>query len=203
MTYGTLKKRVMQLIFSYSVAGSESPDTYNNQADYLAMIPSLVNDVQMDVATTVRRLPAIAELSSLTHHSVGGKEQYILPADCWNLMTGGLLYKHSKRYDRFFGYRLLAGGRVLELPARLGDEFAVEYWRYPELIDDDTDEDQELDNTPDVHECIVYYVASYLLLYDDPYRAKIFKDQYTERLARLKEPVWAEPQPIHNLYDWR
>ena len=115
-------------------------------------------------------------------------------------MTGGLLYKHSKRYDRFFGYRLLAGGRVLELPARLGDEFAVEYWRYPELVDDDTDEDQELDNTPDVHECIVYYVASYLLLYDDPYRAKIFKDQYTERLARLKEPVWAEPQPIHNVY---
>ena len=57
MTYGTLKKRVMQLIFSYSVAGSEIPDTYNNQADYLAMIPSLVNDVEMDVATTVRRLP--------------------------------------------------------------------------------------------------------------------------------------------------
>ena len=151
----------------------------------------------------VRRLPTIAELSSLTHHSVGGKEQYILPDDCWNLMTGGLLYKNSRRYERFFGYRLLAGGRVLELPARLGDEFAVEYWRYPELVDDDTDEDQELDNTPDVHECIVYYVASYLLLYDDPYRAEIFKKQYTERLARLKEPVWVEPQPIHNQYFMR
>ena len=44
MTCGTLKKRVMQLIFSYSVAGSEIPDTYNNQTDYQAMIPSLVND---------------------------------------------------------------------------------------------------------------------------------------------------------------
>ena len=202
MTYGKLKERVMQLIFSYSVAGSEIPESYNNQADYLAMIPSLVNDAQMDVATTVRRLPAIAELSSLEHYTLCGKELYTLPDDCWNLMTGGLLYKNSRRYERFFGYRLLASGRVLELPARLGDEFAVEYWRYPELVDDDTDETEELDNTPDVHECIVYYVASYLLLYDDPYRAEIFKKQYTERLVRLKEPVWAEPQPIHNLYHY-
>ncbi len=43
MTFGELKKRVLQLIFSYSVAGSEIPATYNNQADYLAMIPGLIN----------------------------------------------------------------------------------------------------------------------------------------------------------------
>ena len=58
MTYGELKKRVLQLIFSYSVAGSEIPATYNNQADYLAMIPGLVNNGQMDIATSVKRLPA-------------------------------------------------------------------------------------------------------------------------------------------------
>ena len=200
MTYGKLKERVMQLIFSYSVAGSEIPESYNNQADYLAMIPSLVNDAQMDVATTVRRLPAIAELSSLEHYTLCGKELYTLPDDCWNLMTGGLLYRDSPLYDRFFGYRLIAGGRILEMPAHMGDEFAVEYWRYPTVVDDVTDDDEELDNTPEVHECIVYYVASYLLLYDDPYRAEIFKKQYTERLARLKEPVWLEPQPIQNVY---
>ena len=49
MTYGELKNRVLELIFSYSVAGSQIPATYNNQADYIAMIPGLVNNGQMDI----------------------------------------------------------------------------------------------------------------------------------------------------------
>ena len=51
MTYGELKQRVLELIFSYSVAGSEIPATYNNQADYLAMIPGLVNNGQRPILT--------------------------------------------------------------------------------------------------------------------------------------------------------
>ena len=198
MTYGELKNRVLELIFSYSVAGSQIPATYNNQADYIAMIPGLVNNGQMDIATSVKRIPAIAFLSDLENEQVGERVLYKLPADCWLPFTGGLLLPGSRGYDRYFGYRFI-GGRI-ELPSRAPSGLALEYWRYPERVSAQTADSVELDNTPDVHECLVFYVAAHLLVYDDPYRYTVFKNMYEERMSRLREPVWLEPGPIVNLY---
>ena len=97
MTYGELKNRVLELIFSYSVAGSQIPATYNNQADYIAMIPGLVNNGQMDIATSVKRIPAMAILSELESEQVGERILYQLPADCWMPFTGG---RRAQRVDR-------------------------------------------------------------------------------------------------------
>ena len=201
MTYGELKKRVLQLIFSYSVAGSEIPATYNNQADYLAMIPGLVNNGQMDIATSVKRLPTQIALSDLETETVNGRLLYKLPADCWLPFTGGLLFEKNRRYERYFGYRFV--GREIELQRCAPQGLVLEYWRYPVMIDAETDDDTELDNTPDVHECLVFYVAAHLLVYDDPYRYTVFKNLYEERRAALREPVWMEPGHIRNLYSWR
>ena len=201
MTYGELKKRVLQLIFSYSVAGSEIPATYNNQADYLAMIPGLVNNGQMDIATSVKRLPAQVSLDDLETETVNGRLLYKLPSDCWLPFTGGLLYERCRRYERYFDYRFVSG--FIELQRCAPGGLLLEYWRYPVLIDADTPESTELDNTPDVHECLVFYVAAHLLAYDDPYRYTVFKNMYEERISRLREPLWLEPGHIANLYSWR
>ena len=85
MTYGELKNRVLELIFSYSVAGSQIPATYNNQADYIAMIPGLVNNGQMDIATSVKRIPAMALLSDLESEQAGERVLYR------SLVWGGLV----------------------------------------------------------------------------------------------------------------
>ena len=201
MTYGELKKRVLQLIFSYSVAGSEIPATYNNQADYLAMIPGLVNNGQIDIATSVKRLPAQVLVDDLVTETVNGMLLYKLPADCWMPFTGGLLFERNRRYERFFGYRFI--GRAIELRCYAPDGLILEYWRYPEMIDADTADNTGLDNTPDVHECLVFYVAAHLLAYDDPYRYTVFRNMYEERRTALREPVWLEPQHIRNLYSWQ
>ena len=201
MTYGELKKRVLQLIFSYSVAGSEIPATYNNQADYLAMIPGLVNNGQIDIATSVKRLPAQVLVDDLVTETVNGRLLYKLPADCWMPFTGGLLYERSRRYERFFWYRFI--GREIELSCCAPPGLILEYWRYPILIDAVTPDSMELDNTPDVHECLVFYVAAHLLAYDDPYRYTVFKNMYEERMSRLREPLWLEPGHIRNMYSWR
>ena len=34
MTFGELKRRVLEMVFSYSIAGTQIPASYNNQADY-------------------------------------------------------------------------------------------------------------------------------------------------------------------------
>jgi hypothetical protein len=200
MTYGELKKRVLQLIFSYSVAGSEIPASYNNQTDYLAMIPGMVNNGQMDIATSVKRLPAQAALENLETVEENWRTLYKLPSDCWMPFTGGLLYERNRQYERYFGYRFI--GNAIELKRNSPCGLVLEYWKYPEMIDADTPDSTELDNTPDVHECLVFYVAAHLLAYDDPYRYAIFKNMYEERMSRLREPVWLEPQHIWNLYSW-
>ena len=62
MNYGQVKKASLQLIFSESIAGTPILSTYNNQADYEGMIPTLVNDCMMYIATTVKKIPAIVPL---------------------------------------------------------------------------------------------------------------------------------------------
>ena len=198
MTYGELKRRVLELIFSYSIAGSVIPETYNNQADYVAMIPGLVNNGQMDIATSTKRIPAMAYLADLDYEEREGKYYYTLPEDCWMPFTGGLVFEDSRRYDRFFRYRFV--NREIELREEAPDGLVLEYWRFPEMIDENTSDRTELDNTPDVHQCLVYYVAANLLVYDDAYRYTTFLNEYKLRMARLKEPVWLEPGPIEDVY---
>ena len=198
MTYGELKNRVLELIFSYSVAGSEIPAAYNNQADYLAMIPGLVNNGQMDIATGVKRIPAVIQLRELEQEQVGERVLYKLPEDCWLPFPGGLLLPGGRRYEQFFGYRMIAG--KIELPRRAPDGMALEYWRYPERVSAETGDAVELDNTPDVHECLVFYVAAHLLAYDDAYRYTVFLNMYEERRKRLREPVWLEQGVIEDVY---
>ena len=201
MTYGELKNRILELIFSYSVSGSQIPATYNNQADYIAMIPGLVNNGQMDIATSVKRIPAMVMLSELESEQIGERVLYKLPADCWLPFTGGLLFPKSWRYERFFMYRIIAG--KLELPWHAPEGLALEYWRYPERVSAETSDDTVLDNTPDVHECLVFYVAAHLLAYGDAYRYTTFLNMYEERISRLREPVWIEPGPIEDVYRMR
>ena len=173
MTYGELKNRVLELIFSYSVAGTTIPATYNNQADYIAMIPGLVNNGQMDIATSVKRIPAIVLLNDLEQEQVGDRILYKLPDDCW---------------------------LKIELPCHHPPDLTLEYWRYPERVSIETEDSAELDNTPDVHECLVFYAAAHLLAYDDAYRYTVFLNMYEERIIRLREPVWIEPGPIEDVY---
>ena len=200
MTLGEMKRRVLELVFSYSVAGSEIPATYNNQADYEGMIPGLVNQAEIEIATSVKRIYESVKVSDLERTEVDGMERYLLPSKCWLPLTNGLLICLPRhRHGRYTDYRML-GGKYLVLPPGRAEFLTLEYWRYPERIDNDSPEDTELDNTPDVHEAIVFYVAGHLLLYDDAYRSKVLLAEYESRKGQLKEAIWLEVEPIHNIY---
>lgn len=201
MTYGECKHRVLELVFSYSVAGSEIPAAYNNQADYAGMIPGLLNQAQMDIATTVKRIYEAVPLAEMDSREVNGRIRYRLPEDCWLPLTGGLLRERPHgRPARFRQFRIL-GGKYIELRPGLGDALTLEYWRFPARITPQTPDETELDNTPDVHECLVYYAAAHLLAYDDAFRYTAFMNEYEKSKSRLREPVWLETGEIEDVYD--
>ena len=197
MTFGECKNRALQLAFNYSLAGTEIPGTYNNQADYIAMIPGLVNEAQMDIAISHKRLPSYKMLSELDSDTSGDWDVYDYPENCWQIMQGGLL--DPNHGNRFHEYRISLGKQIL---VRHGtpDNLVLEYWRYPEAVTADTTDETELDNTPDVHECLPYYVAYGMLLFDDAYRAQVFKAEFDQRISKLREEVWLESGVIPNVY---
>ena len=245
MTYGGLKEQVLRLSFMYSAAGTEIPASYNNQADYLIMIPGLVNSAQFDIATSVRRIPAAKKLSELNFTAEGGSDVYTLPDDCWQIMPSGLRipgvmagsaaadvsrgsfdcsgaipaasgsaadshgvaaadgcvsrYACGSAGGFFRRLRICPEGK-LEVPRGTCSDLILEYWRYPAQVTPATPDSTVLDNRPDVHECLVYYAAAGLLLYDDAYRAQMFRDEYERRKMALREQVWAEQGPVTDCY---
>lgn len=195
MTYGQVKRAALRLINASTVAGVEIPLSYNDQADLVKAMPTLVDDAVMQIATTVKKIPAAACLGTLERVQSGGRELVSLPADCWRLMSGGLLQPESG--ERFRDYRLL-GGRLL-LPAGLGELWA-EYWRYPTSVGSDPDDEAPLDNSPDTHTAIPYFVAGQLVMYDDAFRYAALHSEWESRLRRLGENVFTEIGRVRDAY---
>ncbi|MCR5663557.1 MAG: hypothetical protein K6G17_01610 [Oscillospiraceae bacterium] len=205
MNYGQLKSMALQLIFSESIAGAPIPESYNNQADYIRAIPALANDGMMAIATSAKRIPAIVPLADLERQSLGDCSLYTLPEDCWQLMNGGLIWRGPERaqdaWQRYHGYRLYMNRRLL-LPDGLPNlgTMLVEYYRYPHTLPERPADGEALDNTPETHGVLAYYVAAQLVMYDDPARYAFLRSGYETRLLRLREPVTVEYVATENVY---
>lgn len=196
----------MQLVYSDTIAGEEIAPTYNNQADYLKAIPALVNDCEMYIATTAKRIPKIVPLTLLDKQDFGAFDMYTMPADFWRLMNGGLIWPTKNDvgepvFTRYHGYRLYANNQLLINKGVNGiNQMMVEYYRYPEALPAEPEDSVELDNTPEVHSVIPYYVAAHLVLYDDAFRYASLWNEFETRLGRLTEPVFTESEPIQDVY---
>lgn len=195
MTYGQLRRAVLRLLNADTLAGESVPLSYNNQADLVLAIPGLADDAMMQIATTARRIPASAALEDLEKRREGGSDVYLLPSDCWRLR--GRCPLRTAEGGRYTDGR--AVGRRLAVPA--GTEgLRLEYWRYPVSLGDAPRDGEELDNEPDTHAAIPYFVAAQLVLYDDPYRYVALHNEWEKRLARMSEPVVAERAEIGEVY---
>ncbi len=195
MTYGQVKRAALRLLNASTIAGAEIPLSYNDQADLVLAMPSLVDDAVMQIATTVKKIPAAACLGRLEKIGAGSGVLYTLPADCWRLMNGGLL--RPGEGGRFHDYRLL--GRQLLLP-REEPTLWAEYWRYPASVGNAPDDDAPLDNSPDTHTAIPYFVAGQLVMYDDAFRYAALHNEWESRLRRLGEAVFTERSPLRDAY---
>ena len=208
MNYGQLKKLVMQLAFSDTIAGNEIPITYNNQADYVKQIPGLANDAMMYIATTVKRIPELIPLKACDHEDLGAYTLYTMPKDFWRLNNGGLIWQRPEMFDhphysyqRYHGYKIYANNKLM-VPnnVRNHDSLLVEYYRYPEVLGEEPDDATELDNSPDTHTALPYYIAAQLVMYDDPFRYSALHNEFETRLSRITEPITVEYAPVDDAY---
>ncbi len=170
MTYGEVKKAALLLINQYSIAGNEIANSYNNQEDYLKMIPSLVDAAEYEIATTMRPIPA--------SRIVRAREGHIPPpSDC---------------------FRMLAQREVLD-----DGRVRIHYFRFPRCLGEDPADCKKLDNSPDTHRAIPYYVAAHLVLDDDAYKHQVLFNEWRQRLGELKLPIYITKEVVKNGYETR
>lgn len=195
----------LQLINQYSIVGTIVPTTYNDQQDDITRTINLINDAMMEIATNARPLIETVEfvVEKPDRKEPLGDVRFSMPEN-FDRATA-VRFTPAYGYDRTMreasDYKWL-GDDTLLVPNKYPGTYLVEYMRYPVQFTLETErEHTQLDNTPDTHSIIPYYVAAMVTQYDD---AKAYYNLYNiweERLAKLgyKYPH-ATTENIVNVY---
>ena len=182
MNYQWARDTVLQLIDQYSVAGERVSLSYNNQADYVAKIPGLLDDAQVYAATTVRMIRKYVPLVQLEREVRGAFRIYALPGDCCRVSAlvcfGGGEVRRSRDWH-------LLGNDYLAVGQSVGEDALLQYCRRPVLLGSDPEDDALLDNVLEVQMTLPYYAAAHLVMHDNAYAYQALLNEWEMRLARL------------------
>ena len=199
MTYRDIKDQVLMLLNQYSMAGSPVSELYNNQKDYLNRIPGLVNDAIMEIATTVRKIPATLDLGLLPYEDIGRQIRYGLPCDFFQFQSGGTVRTDDGRILHTNQY-MRQGKRFLVVPKEETGDYTITYYRYPRLLSKNPEDGDEIDNAPETHFAIPFYVASFLVGQDEPFLCALFMNKYTDKLSNMMPDISAEAHETADAY---
>lgn len=205
MTFEQVQNQVLKLLNQYSVAGTLVAPAYNNQQDYLNRVASLANDAMVEISTTARKIPATLNLSTLTSEDAGDWVRYELPEDFYQFKTGDTLLTtddgqllHTNRYT-------ISGRKYLLVPKRElteGSSYTITYYRYPKLLSEKPTLTDELDNEPETHYAVPFYVAAFLVIHDDNFLFASFYNKFEDKLAKMGAGVSVETRSVDDVYDF-
>lgn len=205
MTFEQVQNQVLKLLNQYSVAGTLVAPAYNNQQDYLNRVASLANDAVMEIATTARKISATLDLASLESEDAGDWVRYELPADFYQFKTGDTLLTtndgrllHTNRYT-------IAGKNCLLVPKREieeGSSYTITYYRYPKLLSEKPAPTDELDNAPETHYAVPFYVAAFLVIHDDNFLFASFYNKFEDKLAKMSSGLSVEARSVSDVYNF-
>lgn len=199
MNYAWARDFTLELINQYSIAGGTVALSYNNQADYVARIPKLLDDAQVSVATTARRIRCVKPVSDLDMQVTSGMRVYKLPEDCWQMAGTGLIYFADGDMRRYGKCRML-DDRSFAVPETAPPDLSVEYFRYPKLLGTNPQDSAELDNTTEVQMALPYYAAAHLVMYDNNFAYAALFNEWEGKLERLYELPKTEQRTVEDVY---
>ena len=203
MTYGELKTKVLNLIFSYSIAGDPIELSYDNQADYVNMIPPLLSSVQSYIYQ-IKKIRDCILLKDLEVEDMGETLLYHLPDDCMKVIPGIIIPKSGKHFgpafERRMDYRLFGGTKMM-VPKNYPDNAILEYEKRAVPIPQNVPDNYVLKNTEEVNEIIPFYIAAFVVLYDDAFRYAALYNEFETRLQRLLiNPAYVETNEVFDVY---
>ena len=192
MTYGEIKRAVLEQINQRSIAGELVADDYNNQSDYVSRIPNLITQAVTHIRTSV-----CPERNVFPVEQNGQKWEAVrLPSDCRRIVTGGIREVTDSGPRATNNYHLL-GDRQIWFPP---GEYLVEYEVYPRQLPAAPVDAYDFMEEPEVLQAAIYYAAAHLVRMDDAFSYQALYNEYQERLAALVPAPSAEIVPIEDVY---
>ena len=194
----------LQLLNQYSITGTLVPLSYNDQSDTELRMINLINDAQMEIAKTVKpivetmtvEIPEPERGAPIENISVSMPEDFICASRVYFTPANGL----KQTMEEGSNYMWL-GDDTLLLPNRPAGTYRIEYHRFPVRYDKDVDKSTELDNTPDTHEAIPYYIAAVISLDENQRAYFALYNIWETRLSRLGyKPAHAVRTFVHDVY---
>ena len=203
MNYGQVRDQILKLLNQYTRAGTPVDGSYNNQQDYLNRIPDLVNDAMLEIATTTRKIPAVLNLEGLYGEELGenGDVLYELPSDFYQLISGSVVTTREGKVLHTNEYTL-QGRKYLAVPREEAGNYTFSYYRYPTLLPNNPADTAQLDNAPETHFAIPFYVAAMLVIHDDAFLYASFYNKYEDKLAKMGPGITAEVSPTQDVYSF-
>ena len=199
MTFGQLRNQVLKLLNQYSIAGALVAESYNNQQDYLNRIVDLANDAMLEIATTARKIPALVNLADLAVDEREKEVWYELPEDFYQLQSGSIVTTREGATLHTNVYTL-RGKNYLLVPKDETGDYSLVYYRYPTLLPEMPEDKTLLDNEPETHSAVAFYVASFLVAQDDSFLCSLFYNKYEDKLSKMGPGVTAEIRPVDDAY---
>lgn len=203
MNYGQIRDYALQLIRQYTIAGTPYAASYNNQQDYLNMIPNLLNDALVTIATNFRRRDAFIELDPADAEEYGGYKRFTLPEDLLDIKTNGLLVPSHEpdnlAPEYITDYKLMPPDFIL-LPKRVRRVSVLSYYRRPQIVPDNPADDAPVDATLAEQYCAAYYIAAHLVMLDDPFAYQALYNEFESKAARLAPALTVEMSFVHDDY---
>lgn len=199
LNYLEFKNRVLMLINQYTMAGAEVALSYNNQADYVNKIPSLLDSVQRYLATTTRPIYASQRLDWDTAEEREGFYIFKMPEDFWQLLGRGIPVLRAGEFTMYHNYRWMGRDRMV-IPAKDRAEMEVHYYRYPKSVPSTPADDYVLDGEADAQEAAVYYVAANLIMHDNAFAYSALYNEFESRRQQMVEHPQTEYDRIEDIY---
>lgn len=205
MTFEQVQNQVLKLLNQYSVAGALVAPAYNNQQDYLNRVANLANDAVMEIATTARKISATLDLSTLESEDAGDWVRYELPEDFYQFKTGDTLLTTDDGRLLHTNLYTISGKKCLLVPKREieeGSSYTITYYRYPKLLSEKPAPTDELDNAPETHYAVPFYVAAFLVIHDDNFLFASFYNKFEDKLAKMSAGLSVEARSVDDVYNF-
>lgn len=206
MTIRACMNAALQLLNQYSIAGTLVPLSYNDQADTELRMVNLINDAQMTIATTVKPIEEALtfEVPILDHSVPDAMIEQKMPEEFNHQLALYFTPAEGNRMPMPLDanrYKWI-GDDLLLVPNRPAGQYRLTYNRFPVRYDETTDkETTELDNKPDTHEIIPYYVAAMIAVDENPKAYYALYNVWETRLVRLGyRPPHAVSTQVSDVY---
>lgn len=205
-----------QLLNQYSIAGTLVPLSYNDQADDRNRMLNLINDAQMIIAMGPRPIheSMTVVMPELDRDVLTAQVEVEMPDDYAKVLrvyftaadqsmagTGEMCPCNQVFTRPATQLRWLTDDTLL-LPNRPAGTYLIEYGRYPVRYTSETPLTTELDNKPDTHNPIPYYVAAMIAMDENPKMYYYLYNQWETMLSRLveHETPYAQVEGVCDVY---